>query len=58
MKKTYPNLEYLLAEGAIFIDQGEYVGIAYDDVEVHLGIVGEEDIIEAYLADHPTPMEW
>jgi hypothetical protein len=69
MTKPYTQLNYLLDEGVVYIKESnvphvpekfikEYVGIAYDDVEVLLGYVGEEDAIEKYLADHPTPREW
>jgi len=39
-------------------EKKEYIGIADDNTEVTLGIFGEEDQIEKYLIDHPTPETW
>lgn len=61
-----PTLDRLLAEGALWIDGPDYVGIAADGIEIAVGTVGPggkkheafEGRTEAYLVDHPTPDTW
>ena len=48
----------LVHSGKMFMEDGEYVGIASDGVQVILGTVGEEDRLARYLTDHPTPDTW
>lgn len=53
-----PLLMHLMEEGHIWVDGREYVGLASDGVEVHIGQFDEEDSVEEYLKRHPTPAEW
>ena len=52
-------LEKLMEKGVIYIEcNRDYCGIASDGVEVQLGNVGQEDVINNYLETHPTPDTW
>lgn len=51
-------LEKLLESGSVIARCGEYIGTASDGVEIILGTIGQEDILESYLLSHPTPETW
>jgi hypothetical protein len=52
------RLERLIAEGLIYIEGDHwYVGLAID-CKVDLGEVEEEDKLNKYLEEHPTPADW
>lgn len=54
-----PRLRALVASGKIWVSEdGCYVGMAGDVVEVQLGNVGREGDLERYLADYPGPEDW
>ena len=44
--------------GWIVLEGEEYIGIASDGCRVGMGRVGQEDEIEIYLCDRPTPDYW
>ena len=48
----------LVADGVIFFDGTEIVGIASDGTEVSIGDTREQDAACIYLASHPTPDTW
>ena len=53
------KLDLLLENGDICVSDISYIGLAQPDgVEVHLGCIGDEDQIESYLQDYPTPLDW
>lgn len=54
----YPILAAHLATGAIYSDQGDYLGIAKDGVHVLMGSMGYEANLESYLENYPTPADW
>jgi len=53
-------LKELMEKGWIYLDEKhqEYVGIASDGIHVGIGNKGDEERIEHYLADNPTPDKW
>jgi hypothetical protein len=52
-------LKDLLADGTIWIERGCYLGQAVDCGEVVcIGSIGDEENVELYLAEHPTPYTW
>lgn len=59
---NHPILFALVASGAIRLVGAfggrEYVGVAADGVEVHIGDEGLEEGTEAYLQKHSTPETW
>ena len=59
VKEKYPTLARLLNEKIIWLDEHQnYVGEAADGVTVAFGMVGNEEVIEDYLADNPSPEDW
>ena len=62
-KKPGPLLAQKLRDREIELDGSAYVSRYTEtgeprDEDIHLGMVGEEDSIESYLAQHPTPDTW
>ena len=57
-EKAKAILEHLIKKGSVYIDSSEYVGIASDGIEVHLGTVGYEESLYRYLLARPTPDLW
>ena len=53
-----PILNQLIEDRIITIDCYDYVGTAFDGVEVFLGNVGNEAQVEGYLKEHPKPTDW
>lgn len=53
-----PLLSELLSRAVVWVEDGTYIGRASDDVEVQLGMVGDEDRMERYLTACPTPESW
>lgn len=58
--KDFPLLKYNIHIGTIQMDLAEeaYYGICPDGTETHLGILGDEQLINEYLQEHPTPDKW
>jgi len=58
--KDYPRLKYNISVGFIQMDLAEesYYGICLDETETHLGMLGDEQLIEDYLRDYPKPSDW
>ena len=58
--KDYPMLKYNINVGMIKMDLAEecYYGVCPDGTETHLGILGDEQLIEEYLHDYPTSNHW
>ena len=52
------RLKELMESGIIWIEDGTYIGMASDGVEVQLGIVGEEKRLEKYLEACPETNQW
>jgi hypothetical protein len=59
-KKTkHDTLDRLIAAGIVFVEAGEYCGIASDGEEVTFGLVGlDEASVERYLQIAPSPDKW
>lgn len=53
-----PRLAALIESGSAALKDEAYIGTASDGVEVQLGALGYESMIEIYLADYPTPESW
>jgi hypothetical protein len=57
-RNPFPTLEQFLKAGTIFTDNGRYIGVTDDGVEVELGTMDNETAVRAYLESHPTPSHW
>lgn len=57
-KDMYPLLHECIQYGWIYFDGPEVVGIAADDIHVHLGRPDDLDSVEEYLEDNATPDMW
>jgi hypothetical protein len=55
----HPTLARLVADGTVWVENGEYVGEAAGGVVVvTVGVVGDEDTAEAGLYANPDPRDW
>ena len=53
-----PNLSEHLEHGTIWLEKGEYVGVAADGIKVSFGAPGHERTLEKYLQTHNDPSQW
>ena len=58
MKTKQSKLDEHLKAGIIFIDGTLYIAKAADGIEVVIGYVGNENSLEDYLQNYPTPKDW
>jgi len=56
-EELHPHLNGHLDSGTIWSEEDMYYGRSFGQ-KVQVGTVGEEDIVEAYLEDHPDPEDW
>ena len=62
--KGFPILASLIESGAVFIENGQYVGrstvpsIMAPEGLVGLGMLGDEPATERYLSANPRPDQW
>ncbi len=59
MKGDKMRLKQLLESKVITLNSDDtYTAIASDGIEVQFGMRGDEQQIEEYLKDYPTPEDW
>lgn len=57
-REMTPVLDKLINSGHVWLEDGVYYGRAFDGVMVRIGWGEGKESTEAYLKDHPSPVDW